>query len=136
MVEFGGCIIFLVLLTMGLIQYGIIVNTENVIKHVARDGARNAGLYANDANRWNTISAGMHNACAGTMVNYSDLVITGLPTATTEGHYVTGSQITLTVSYNMRSPTTNKFFLPTSFPGLGNINPIYSIRASAMVEST
>lgn len=118
LVEFALILPVLLILTMMIIQYGIIFYTRNSLTNLCREGARfaatapttNAPILAQIANK------------IPPNINYSDLTITISPAEGNSARTITptgnGGLISVTISY----PMSNKLFLPSSFFGF----PIYS----------
>ena len=154
MVEFGFCVVFVIFLTMGMIQYGLIANTYNTLNQIAREGARQAAVYGkgvgglaqcNDSTyiigaATSPMQGTMHNKCMGSSVQWSDIVsnitITpangSLTSSTCNTARVSGFPISVTIKYNM----VKKIFvpLPPDFPGLGALNTTVSVTSTMVIE--
>ena len=137
MVEFGMCSVVVIFLTMGIVQYGIIVNTENTVKQIAREGARAAAVYAradpqcsNGCCNTTTLQKMQGKCNSSVLWPAISANVTVLPACLNSSSRTQYSAIQVTVSYNLQ----NKFFLPTGFPGMGAINTTYTTTATAMME--
>lgn len=126
MIEMALVVSVLLVLTMGIIQYGIIYNATISLTNIARDGARYAAVKcALTEGSDDNIRAYMRTAAANTSVRPELLNISITPAAR-----VGGQKLTVNVSYDLRT----KLFLPTSFPGLGRYSTSYSTTATMLCE--
>jgi Flp pilus assembly protein TadG len=140
MLEAAVVMLPLLLLTMGLIQYGFIMNARTTVTYLARQGARNAAIRINDENkvvngvtltpemqikRFIQDKARMSSLRAA---DIPDSAITITPTGAT--NLVSGKPITVTVTYDMR----RKIFLPVNFPGLNLLARPYTVSMTHVIE--
>ena len=109
-IEFAMVLPILMLVSMGLVQYGIIMNTIDSLHQITRQAARVAAVNPrNDSATLLKIS----EVCKTTSIRYSDLVnIQVLPVNVAER--VANSPITVSVTY----PITKRVFLPSSLFGV------------------
>jgi len=105
-VEFALILPVLMLLVVGILEFGIIMNQYMVVNEAAREGARSAALGNTNA----TVTA--IATAAASPINTSQLTVAISPTASR----TSGSQVTVTVSNPVQAITTliSPFF-PTGF---------------------
>ncbi len=142
LVEFALVLPMLLLLTMGMIQFGVIINARlslsNTMRQVARYSSVNGAKFGADADirRYAIITA----SSFGLVLTDSDVIV-GDPdnnfepkenTATepmNRQRYTT--QLPVTLTYNISS----KIFLPTAFPGVDILSSRQAeVTAKVMVE--
>ena len=113
LVEFALVLPILLLLSMGIIQYGIIFNATNSVSQIAREGGRSAAVNGLKANGDALIEQSVRNAAASTglVVDPTDLTIAISPPPS-DPKRAAGEPITVSVTYNMR----RKVFLPSMLP--------------------
>lgn len=113
LVEFALVLPILLLLTMGIIQYGIIFNATNSVSQIAREGGRSAAVNGLKNNGDDLIKQAVRNAAASTglVVVPSDLTIAITPPPG-DATRAAGQSITVAVTYNMK----RKVFLPSMVP--------------------
>ncbi|MCS6863337.1 MAG: pilus assembly protein [Abditibacteriales bacterium] len=125
LVEFALVITFLLILSLLIIQYGVIMNTAITLSHLSREGARYAAVRpGTDA----AIRSYIQTATPG-LIKYSDMTITITP-AEGSSTRVSGNPITVTITYNMQ----RKLFLPSTFFGIPIFSPTYSTKATMLIE--
>ena len=125
MVETALILPMLLLLTLGTIQYGIIMNASNALSNIAREGARSAALSPfNDAN----IRLAIQQQCAKTAIRYSDISSIGI--SPPQAARVAGTPITVTLTY----PMSNKVFLPSKFFGVPIFNSTVTQSGIHLIE--
>jgi hypothetical protein len=116
-IEFALIFALLMVLTLGLIQYGVILNTTLALSHVSREGGRYAAVRAlqndvdDDIKRY-IISVGQQK---GDILTSSDITLS--PPQNTAANPTSRRQyapLTITITYDMK----NKLFLPTTFFGV------------------
>ena len=124
LVEFALVLPFLLILTLGLVQYGLIYNTALTITNLSRDSARYAAINSKNTQPTTAPSIAVGSTDPNTKirdyvkrisgnfgVNYNDLAVTITPDNYTESGRNPGNPIKLTVAYDMKK----KLFLPTRF---------------------
>lgn len=127
LVEFALVLPVLLVLSMLIIQYGIIFYTTLSVTNLTREGARYAATapVSDDP-----IFTRIQNVMPPN-IKYSDLNITISPD---EGDSVravgSGGLITVTITYDM----SKKLFLPSTFFGAKIFSSTYSTQATMMVE--
>lgn len=111
LVEFALVLPILLLLSMGIIQYGILFNATNSVSQIAREGGRSAAVNGLKTDGDARIEAAVRNAArsTGLVVTPSDLSVTITPPA---GSRTAGNPISVAVTYNIR----RKVFLPSMVP--------------------
>lgn len=115
LVEFALVLPMLLLVSMLLIQYGLILNTTITLTHLAREGARYAAVNpvaANPSGSGRTIDSDIQDniqakTTLGTKLTDSEIKVS--PTSSTTR--TPGGDITVTITYNMKK----KMFLPSKF---------------------
>lgn len=127
LVEFALVLPLLLILTMMIIQYGIIFNTTIGLTNLSREGARFAATAPGSDS---LIKTRIQNVLPPN-IRYSDLTITISPSETSDDRK-TGSRalITVQISYDM----SKKLFLPSTFLGIHIFNQTYTTQAKMMVE--
>ncbi len=119
-VEFALILPMLLLLTFGILQYGIIMNASNSLTQISREGARFAALNPSDDDK---IKTRIQAVCSTTPIKYSDLKIDINPPLAAAR--TSGTAVTVTVTY----PMSKKVFLPKKLFGA-------NIFASDMAQSS
>ncbi len=111
LVEFALVLPILLLLSMGIIQYGIIFNATNSVSQIAREGGRSAAVNGLKPNGDALIEQSVQTAAASTglVVTPSDLSVAITPALASRS---AGQPIDVAVTYNMR----RKVFLPAMVP--------------------
>ncbi len=120
----------LLLLTLGLVQYGLLANANVTLSNLAREGVRYAAVHATEANSDTAIKNHVVEMAAATplrAITANDVTISPDPTSTDRA---SGKPVTVSVSYNMRRKFI--FPLPANFPGLSNYGT-RTTRSSIMV---
>ena len=150
LVELSLVLIFLIILTMGLIQYGVIASTNNTLVQLSRDAARYAAQTGStDVNFNNGSSPNMaiwasslQSDCADTTIKFTDLSASAscggaacpIGTMTTKGVPPT-TQFTITITYDMIA--SKRIFLPLNFLdwfGFGVFRTKSTLTSSMLVQ--
>jgi Flp pilus assembly protein TadG len=125
LIEFALVVTLLLVLSLLLVQYGVIMNTTVTLSHLSREGARYAAVHpTTDA----AIRSYIQTATPG-LIKYSDLTITITPTEGSSSR-TSGNPITVTITYNMQK----KLFLPSTFFGIPIFSPTYTTKATMLIE--
>ena len=127
LIEMALVLPVLLMLSMGLVQFGIYMNAAVTLTNLSREGARFAATQPNsDAG----IKARIQQVCP-TTIQWADIQnrITISP-AETSTLRVRPNLITVRIEYDMRQ----KMFLPTNFLGWQVVAPTYTAQAIMMVE--
>ncbi|BCM93407.1 hypothetical protein IAD21_05298 [Abditibacteriota bacterium] len=139
MVETALCVTFVLLpLTMGIVQYGVILSAMHQLDHFGREGARYASVHGGEANFDSSeTTAGSLKAYLKSMIDgkstilwadvSNNIVVTPAYGASTPR--TSGQPITVAITYSMKK----KFFLAT-FPGMGNLTQTYVARSTFVLE--
>ncbi len=135
LVETSLCLAFILMpLTLGILQFGVIMSTTNQVEQLARDGGRWAAVHAqstnfdSDENTSGSWKYYMKGQTAGlTTIKWSDLTVTVTPSASSR---VVGQALVMTVTY----PMTKKLFIGSQFPGLSRWNGNYTTKATFVME--
>lgn len=115
----------LMALTLGIVQYGIILNASNALTQIARESARAAALSPySDVN----IRANVKAQCAKTAILYSDISNVGIDPPL--GSRVAGGSITVSLTY----PMSRKVFLPSTVLGAPIFNTTVTQSGSYLIE--
>lgn len=127
LVEFALILPVLLILTMLIIQYGIISFTTSGLTNLSREGARFAATApASDAD----IRQRIRNVLPPN-INYNDLTITISPAPSNDARRLGSKElIDVTISY----PMSKKLFLPSSFFGFPIFSKTYTTTTQMMVE--
>lgn len=144
LLEMALVVPILLLLVLGIIQYGIINNAAVTLTQLSREGARFAAVHANDTgpdpNDPNgavdspdaKIKNYLKKVAAATPIDYKDIA-NSITITPPEGQRTVGSvpkAITVAFTY----PLTKKMFLvPASFPGLSGLKS-YSVSCTMVIE--
>lgn len=120
----------MLLLVLGIIQYGFIMNASNALTQIARESARNAALNPlNDTN----IKLFVKAECAKTAINYNDITDAGVSISpSVPSNRVAGSLVTVSLTY----PMSRKLFLPSSFFGISIFNSTVVKSGDYLIEGT
>ncbi|MDF2440062.1 MAG: hypothetical protein JWN98_1046 [Abditibacteriota bacterium] len=131
----------LLVITMGLIQYGIIYNAVGTLTHLAREGARFAAIHAMDST---TTVNGVTSSADAAIRNYirwkaqsTSITVASLPDdsivvtpAPGNSARSSGQPITITITYDLR----RKLFLGSKFPGLSRLAGVRSTSMTHVIE--
>lgn len=139
MIETALCVTFvLVPLTMGVVQYGVILSAQHQLDHYAREGGRYAAVHAGEA------VFDSSESTDGSLKNYLKDMVSGkgvIPWADISNNITvnpaygattprtSGQPISVTITYNMKK----KYFLAT-FPGIGNMAQTYTATSTFVLE--
>ena len=110
MVEFALILPILLLLLVGIMEFGFLFHEYLVVTHAAREGAREATLGATDAE----VQALVKNAAAS--IDKGQLTVTTSPASRVRGSSVT---VTVTNPVLIRTPLISNFFPQNPFPVSG-----------------
>ncbi len=133
MVEFALVISLLLVLTLGLVQYGIIMNKAISLSHVSREGGRYAAVRAtqpdiDDNIKQYIIDVGNQN---GLRISKGDITFTPAQNSaanpTNRRQY---SPLTITLTYNMGQ----HLFLPSKFFGAQMFGGIRTAKTQMVIE--
>lgn len=121
LLELAVVVPVLLVLLLGVLQFGIINNATIVLSQLSREGGRYAAAHAND-NSGGTdpdskINDHIRVAAQGTVIDYKDIQKNITITPGKKSRTV-GQPITVSITY----PMAKKFFVPKSFPGLSTIS--------------
>lgn len=140
LVEFAFVVTVLLMLTMGLMQYGLLFNTSSSLTNIAREGARYAAVRGTEAGSGPNIRNYVREVAAkfgipATALPDNRIIIemvngpNGQPLPQSSGN-----PIRVRVIYDMRQ----RFFLPYSgrnaFPGLAQFDDSYESSATMVLE--
>lgn len=115
-VEMAFVVMILLSLTMGMLQYGVIYNTNIQLTNLAREGARYAAVHATESTAATQTRTYLRDIATRTVISQSSLTDDKIAFTTGTGGATAGSPITITIYYDMRK----KFFLPV--PGWAGLN--------------
>jgi Flp pilus assembly protein TadG len=127
LIELGLVIIILLVVTFGLIQYGMLYNAALALNNLAREGARIAAVKVRDAPRGTdgkpdlnafrqSIADVVRARAAGTPINEGDMSLSNVivePTLDTTGQFVYGQPVRVTINYDLKR---NHAFVPVYVP--------------------
>ena len=146
LVEFALIAPLLLLISLGILQYGVITNATNTLTNIAREGARFAainpgtGAAPNDGATGSnpatgTIRAHVKNVCSSTTIRFSDIDDPGNPpliniTTPDTGGRIPGNRITVTITY----PMSRKLFAPNKLLGFRFFPDTYTSTATFVIE--
>jgi Flp pilus assembly protein TadG len=125
LVEFALILPLLLLLSLCVIQYGLILNTTISLSHLTREGARYAAVAP-------TTDLGIKDRIRDVTpapLKYSDLHVYIAPMEGSDQR-VSPNPITVTITYDM----SKKVFLPRRFFGVQIFASTFTTKASAMIE--
>lgn len=126
LVEFALVLPVLLILTMLIIQYGIIAFTTSGLTNLSREGARFAATApASDKD----IKQHIRNVLPPS-INYSDLTITITPDEGTDARKLNSKELVyVSISY----PMSKKLFLPSRFFGVPIFSQTFTTTTQMMV---
>ena len=138
LVEGALVVAFILLpLTLGIFQFGIVINAVSSLQMIAREGGRFAAVHGQEQTSDDSVSqaspASIRNyirtVCTGTSINYNDLTITVSPAlgSTTR---VSGLPITVTIVY----PMSKKIFVGNTLAGSSILSRNYTATSTFVLE--
>ena len=130
MVEMAFVVAILLTLTLGLIQWGIIMNASIALTNLSREGARFAAVKWKETGSDTMIKDYVKLHADNNGIKASDLTITISPDEAARLTMASGTAITVTVSYDMNK----KLFLPAQFFDAIFFNGTYKAEGSMMME--
>ena len=114
MVETGFVIVILLVVSLGLLQYGMVYSGSLALNNLAREGARYAAVRSlstpDDTTLKNAVVAYLKTRAAGTIVNQNALDSSTVNVVRAQN--VAGQEIRVRLTYNLK----NKSFAPDLFP--------------------
>lgn len=110
MVEFALVLPIMLLLLLGIMEFGFIFHEYLVVTHAAREGARDASLGATDAEVRTLVLTAAAN------INRGQMLITISPASRVRGASVT---VNVTNLVPIRTPLISSFFPQNPFPVSG-----------------
>jgi Flp pilus assembly protein TadG len=133
MVEFALVISLLLALTLGMVQYGILMNKAIALSHVSREGGRYAAVRAMQPNidtdiKNYIVAVGNQNGLA---IDTGSITIS--PPQNTAANPTSRRQyapLVITLTYNMK----RHMFLPSSFFGINFINSTRTETTQMVIE--
>lgn len=136
MVETSLCLAFILLpITLGVVQYGIILSAMHQLDQLAREGGRYASVHAGEINfdSSETTSGSLRNYLKGIadgkgVIPWSD-ISSGITASPALGSRTSGQPLTVTITYSLKK----KFFL-ASFPGMGFLSQTYTAKSTFVME--
>lgn len=138
MVETALCLAFVLLpLTVGVVQYGIVISAMSQLDQLSRDAGRYASVHAGEANfdSSETTAGSLKNYVKAmtdkTVIPWADIddAIVVTPAGTAAAPRVSGQGITVAITYGLKK----KFFL-TNFPGMNNLPQSYTAKSTFIME--
>ncbi len=96
LVEFALVIPWLILLVVGVMEFGLILNQYMVVAEAAREGARSAALGGDDA----TVTGVVKGAVPSPGMDSNQIKVTVVPATRTRGN-----SVTVTVTYPLKTIT-------------------------------
>lgn len=123
--------LFLVTMTFGIIQYGIIMYTANSVSQLSREAARYAAVHGTESDEVleDGLRAYLSKQLGSTSIDMDDLEIGSIVRPDGSDR---GDPVQVTIGYNLRDG--DKLFLPAGFPGLKQFEQDYERTATAMIE--
>lgn len=121
----------LLFLTMGLVQYGIIMDTTNVLTNLARDGARYCAIHAFDGNAATSdaaVRAYIRQRTAGTIVPSTTIPDSSI--VITVADRSPGQPYEIQINYSL----AQKMFLPLNFMGFKFYTGTYTASSVVLIE--
>lgn len=140
LLEFAAVIVVLLLLCMGIVQYGVIYNSTVALNSITRDAtrfaARNGAVTTVDVRGTmvatdTAIRNHVREVATGTFIDPADLPDARIDINPVAASRLPGNPVTVTLRYDM----TRKFFLPRSFPGLAGFNQNYLTSFTMLTQS-
>lgn len=118
----------LIPLTVGILQFGIVLNATNTLTQIAREGGRYAAVRHTDAE----IRAYVKQVATGTSIRPADLTdariaIAMVPSTATR---TAGNPIQVTITY----PMANKIFIGNFLPGILKLRNDYVAQSTFVLE--
>ena len=139
MVETACCLAFVLLpLTMGIVQYGVILSAMSQLDQLSRDAGRYASVHAGEINfdssdtTTGSLKYYVKSITDGkTVIPWADISsnIVVTPAGTSAAPRVSGQPVTVAITYSLKK----KFFL-ANFPGMNMLPQSYTSRATFVLE--
>jgi Flp pilus assembly protein TadG len=124
----------LIPMTIGILQFGIIMNSTNSLTQIAREGARYAAVHGTEANSDAAIKDYIQAVAAGTSIRPTDipdanitismLAVNGVTPARASGY-----PINVTIKY----PMSRKVFIP-NMPFMSKLKNDYYVQSTFVLE--
>lgn len=128
LVEFALVLPILLMLSMLLVQYGLILNTTLTLTNIAREGARYGAVHpATDAGIRNKVQQTMQN----TPLKYDDVAVDISPPEG-DATRTAGQPINVNIVFDMKK----KLFLPATFFGVSIFSSSYTAHAAMNIEGS
>jgi Flp pilus assembly protein TadG len=140
LVEFALVLPVLLILTMLIVQYGIIFYATISLTNLSREGARYAATLpaSSDSDTYNAQKTATNTRMSQVIpgnIRWSDVSSTITYHDATSGDAIdaptSGALVQVTLTYNM----SRKLFLPSTFLGVHIFNTNYTTSTSMMIES-
>ena len=107
LVEMAFVMGILMMLSLGIVQFGIVYSTSIQLTNLAREGARFGAIHGSDPNVEAQVEDYVQKNCKGTTIPVADLPDGAI--AVVAANKTPGYPIKVTLVYDMRK----KFFIPT-----------------------
>lgn len=118
-------------LTVGILQFGIVLNATNTLTQIAREGARYASVHGTEANSDAAIRTYVRAVAAGTSINSTDLSDSRINIAMLSGNArSSGNAIVVTLTY----PMSKKVFIGSFFPYMTKLKQDYTAKSTFVLE--
>lgn len=153
LVEFALIAPLLLLISLGIVQYGVITNATNTLTNIAREGARFAAIKPGTSAAPNDGDTGLNpgsgtirnhvkNVCAATTIRFADIddpstgsgssyVAPRIDITTPDsGGRIPGNRIVVTITY----PMSRKLFAPNKLLGFRFFPDTYTSTATFVIE--
>jgi Flp pilus assembly protein TadG len=136
LVEAGAIlVIFFIPISLGIMQFGLILNATNSLAQIAREGGRYAAVHGTEANSDDAIRDYIQAVAAGTTIKRTDLpdaniTIGMLPVNGITPSRSSGNPIYVKIKYEMRK----KVFIPNFVPNMALFKNDYYAQSSFVLE--
>jgi Flp pilus assembly protein TadG len=138
LVEGALVVTFILLpLTLGIIQFGIVMNAISSLQMIGREAGRFAAVHGQEQTSDDSVSQSsppsilnyIRTVCTGTGINYSDLTISVSPSMGSTSR-VSGLPITVTLSY----PMSKKVFVGKILGATSILANNYTVTSTFVLE--
>lgn len=117
--------------TLGILQFGIVINASNTLTQIAREGGRYAAVHGTEANSDAAIRTYVKQVAAGTSIAPADLTDARIVISMNAGApRASGNAINVVVTY----PMTKKVFVGNFLASVVKLKQDYTAESTFVLE--
>lgn len=118
-------------ITLGILQFGIVINATNSMTQIAREGGRYAAVHGTEANSDAAIKDYVQAVAAGTSIKPTDLPDANISITMVDNKArASGNAINVAVTYQM----SKKVFVPNFVPFISKLRNNYTAESTFVLE--